>query len=192
MIHSISHRPMCVLIGQQPDARTSESSTVRCSFGGASNSAGLSTFAAVATLRGAEGEPCSLASASLAACMQQSKLQPLGRCVARIQLRDQVEVAGEGVRGDRHRIACPALALRRPLVSGKRGSWCRAILSGLLLWLLGRSLLLVRWGFAGRACGTLLGCHPETQWLVDEWRIMRSMPTDMQTVRMQPRKTIPL
>ena len=41
---------------------------MRWSFGGALNSEGLSTFAAVATLRGAEGEPCSLASASLAAC----------------------------------------------------------------------------------------------------------------------------
>ena len=58
---------------RQPGPRTSESSTVRCSFGGASNSEGLSTFAAVTTLRGAEGEPCSLASASLAACRQQPR-----------------------------------------------------------------------------------------------------------------------
>ena len=50
-------------------ARTSESSTVRCNFGGALNSEGLSTFAAVETLRGAEGEPCNRASASLAACI---------------------------------------------------------------------------------------------------------------------------
>ena len=57
--------------GHGNHSRTSESSTVRCSFGGASNSDGLSTFAAVATFRGAEGEPCSLASASLAACGQQ-------------------------------------------------------------------------------------------------------------------------